>query len=584
MKLKKKYWVIIAIVIIAAAGITYGAMNKKPTVEYTTADVSRGTLIQSVSETGTITPAKEIDLNFSASGQLTKMNVKVGDQVVPEQIVGEIDSSNLNIRRQEASASLAVSQANVRQAQSGFDSARREYDKLSGSLNEVIKQAEKTTRDLEDTGPATLTTYEQAISTAQSALASTKSTYQQGIDNKNSSLNLTISNKLGGSAASLEASNRLFLDDDLRPTFSVKNSSALSSAKTSYNAALSLVAAANSAPTFEKTQTALNKVLEALNFTFAALEASIPNTNYSQAELDAAKNGIDGQITVTTGAMTSLQNAKQALDDAKLSYDTNVLAADQNVNQAKANYNNALLAARNSLSSARFNRDQQLASAQTRIDNAAASLSVAQAQVSQANASVQLIQNQIADNMLKSPIKGIITKINYEIGEQVSAQKALLSVLTENSYQIEVDISETDITKLKTGDTADITLDALGPEVVFAGKVYFIEPAATVIQGVTYYKVKISFEPGEQSAVKPGMTASAVILTAKRENVLIMPARAVVEKNGNGTIVRILQSDNTVREEPVVVGLTGDNGMVEVISGVTENDKVVTFVKDSSKK
>ncbi len=566
------------------AAVTYGAMNKKSPIEYTTADVTRGTLLQSVSETGTITPAKEIDLNFSASGQLTKINVKVGDQVVPEQVVGEIDSSNLNIRRQEAAASLAVSQANVRQAQSGYDSARREYDKLAGSLGEVIKQAEKTKNDLEDRGSGTITTTEQAIVTAESNLKSTESTYQRGIDNKTESLKQTIQNKLAGASSSLEAINRLFLDDDLRPTFSVKNSSALTSAKSSHSAAVSLVASANSSLSYDATQSAHNKVFEALNFTFAALEASIPNNNYSQTELNSAKTSIDAQITITAASISALQSAKQAVDDAKLSYDTNVLAAQQGVTQARVNYDNALITARNAVSSARFNRDQQLASSQTRIDNAAASLSVAQAQVGQANANVQLIQNQIADNMLKSPIKGIITKINYEIGEQVSAQKALLSVLTENSYQIEVDISETDITKLKTGDTADITLDALGPEVIFAGKVYFIEPAATVIQGVTYYKVKISFDPGEQSAVKPGMTASAVILTAKRENILIMPARAVIEKNG-ASIVRILQADNTtVREEAVSVGLSGDNGMVEVISGVNEGDKVVTFVKDSSKK
>jgi len=583
MIIQKKYWIIGGIVLVVAGAIVYGAMNKKSPLEYTTADVTRGTLLQSVSETGTITPAKEIELNFSASGQLTKINVKVGDQVVPEQIVGEIDSSNLNIRRQEAAASLAVAQANVRQAQSGYDSARREYDKLSGSLNEVIKQAEKTKNDLEDRGPATITTTEQAVATAETNLKSTETTYQRGIDNKADSLKTTIQNKLASASSSLEAINRLFLDDDLRPTFSVKNSSALTSAKNSHAAAVSLVSSANSSLNYDSTQSAHNKVFEALNFTFAALEASIPNNNYSQTELNSAKTSIDAQITITAASISALQNAKQAVDDAKLSYDTNVLAAQQGLTQARVNYDNALITARNAVSSARFNRDQQLASSQTRIDNAASSLSVAQAQVGQASANVQLIQNQIADNMLKSPIKGIITKINYEIGEQVTAQKAFLSVLTENNYQIEVDISETDITKLKTGDTADITLDALGPEVVFTGKVYFIEPAATIIQGVTYYKVKVSFDPGEQSAVKPGMTASAVILTAKRENTLIMPARAVVEKNG-ATIARILQADNTVREEAVTVGLSGDNGMVEVLSGVKEGDKVVTFVKDSSKK
>jgi len=584
MKIQKKYWVLIIIVLLIGGSVVYGLMNKKPTVEYTTADVSRGTLLQSVSETGTITPAKEIELNFAISGQLSKVNVKVGDQVVPDQALGEIDSSSLAIRRQEAQANLNVVEANVRQAQANYDSARREYDKLSASLNEALKQAEKTKSDLEDSGPSTVTTSEQAIVTARSSLNSTKSTYQQGIDNKNAALKTTIQSKLAGASTSLEAINRILLDDDLKPTFSVKNSSLISLSKNGHAAASSLVTSANNSLNYDSTHAALAKVFEALNYTFAALEASIPNENYTQSELSAAKTSIDGQITVTSTAISSLQSAKQAVEDATLAYESNVLSAEHALSQAQVNYENALLAARNAASTARYNRDQQLASAQTRIDSALSSLNVAQAQVGQASANVALIQDQLSDNILKSPIKGLITKINYEVGEQVTAQKAFVSVLTENNYQIEVDISETDIAKLKFNDTAEITLDALGPDIKFEGKVYFIEPAATVIQGVTYYKVKISFDPGTHPSVKPGMTASAVIMTAKRENVLIMPARAVVEKNGNGQIVRILQADNTIRENPVSVGLAGDDGLVEVLSGVNEGDKVVTFIKDSSKK
>jgi RND family efflux transporter MFP subunit len=550
----------------------------------------------SVSETGTITPAKEIELNFNGSGQLTRLNVKVGDQVMPDQVLGEIDTTNLLIKQQEAAANLNVSLANVKQAQSTYDSARRDYDRANASLSETLKQAEKTKNDLEDTGPSTVTTYEQAIVTAESNLATTKTTYQRSIDNKYDSLQLTIENKLSAVTTALDAVNRVKTDENLKPTFSVKNSAVLNSLNNSYDAARDLLITANAKLTIAKmgrnqgalfaaydaAQNVASKTFNTLNFCFSALENSIPNTYYSQAQIDAAKATIDGHTTTISSAISALQTARQSYDDARLAYDTNVLAAEQSVSQARVSYNNAVISARNAVSTAKSNKDQQLASAQSRIDSASSALSISQAQVGQAQASLALISNQLSDNSLRSPIKGIITKINYEVGEQVSAQKALVSVLTENNYQIEVDISETDISKMKLNNSADITLDALGPEIKFQGKVYFIEPAATIIQGVTYYKVKVSFDPGTQP-VKPGMTASAVIQTNKRENVLIMPARAVVEKD-NTQIARILQADNTVRESTVNIGLNGDDGLVEVLSGVNEGDKVVTFIKDSSKK
>ncbi len=593
----KKRNILIAVGIVLVLGAAgYFSSKGKSNIEYTTADVQRGTLIQSVSETGTITPAKEIELNFMSSGQLAKLNIKVGDQVVPDQVLAQIDLSGLAIKETEAQASLNVSQASAQQATASYESAKREYDKTVASLTETLRQAEKTKTDLEDKGSSTVTTYEQAIATAQASLASTITTYQRGIDNKYESLQQTLENKIANATTALDAINRIKTDEDLKPTFSIKNSGTLAALNAAYPQARDLLTQASSKATNSKnnhsyenivasyaaSQSVLSKTFETLNLTFSALESSISNSNYTQAELDGAKATIDGQTTTISTAINTIQSSKQAYDDARLSYDTNVLSAQQSLNQAQVNYNNALITARNAVNTAKTNKDQQIGLAQSRVDNASSAANVARAQIGQASANLEAVRNQIADNSLKSPIKGVITKINYEIGEQVTPSKALVSVLTENNYQIEVDISETDIAKLKLNDSAEITLDALGPDIKFNGKVYFIEPAATIIQGVTYYKVKISFDPTGQSAVKPGMTASAVIMTNKRENILIMPARAIVEKEGK-TIVRILENE-VVREAEIQIGLSGDDGMVEVLSGVNEGNKVVTFIKDPNKK
>ncbi len=593
MTKKKRNWLIIGgIVAIIIVGSII-ASSRKSKIEYTTADVTRGNLVQSVNETGTITPAKEIELNFPATGQLARIDVKVGDQVAPDQALGQVDASSLTIREQEASANLRMSMANATQAQGNYNSAKREYDKLRASLDETISQARKTQHDLEDRTSSTVTTTEQAISTAESNLQTTKSTYQRGIENKQAALGTTFDNKVSAANTSLDDINRILNDSDARPTLGIQNASALSRSINSYNIARQSIAQAQTQINLYKgnanflevahssSELALNKTFEALNDMFSVLSYSIASSNFTQAELDAYKNNIDAQITTIANAISALQSAKQALDDARLAYDTNVLAAEQNLNQAKANYDAALLTARNTVATTTATRDQQLASAQTRVDSAQSNLGVVSAQVAQSQANLDFARNQLQDTILKSPIKGIITKINYQVGEQVSPSKAFLSVLTENNYQLEIDIAETDIVKIKQNNEATITLDSFGEDNKFVGTVYFIEPAATVIQGVTYYKVKISFDPGVQP-VKPGMTASAVITTAKIDNILMMPSRAVIDRDGS-KIVRLMENGEP-REVTVTTGLNGDNGMIEVLSGVKEGDKVVTFVKDSSKK
>ena len=84
-----------------------------------------------------------------------------------------------------------------------------------------------------------------------------------------------------------------------------------------------------------------------------------------------------------------------------------------------------------------------------------------------------------------------VTSLEPDVGEQVQAGSPVISVLGQNDYEVEVDISEVDIDKVEEGDVADITLDAFGEDEEFKGEVFFIDPDQTVIQGVVYYEVKL---------------------------------------------------------------------------------------------
>jgi multidrug efflux pump subunit AcrA (membrane-fusion protein) len=80
------------------------------------------------------------------------------------------------------------------------------------------------------------------------------------------------------------------------------------------------------------------------------------------------------------------------------------------------------------------------------------------------------------------------------------------------------------------------------------------------------------------------MTANISITTEEKQDALVIPGRAVIEKeNGQGGIrkyVRVLKADGDMEEKRVEIGLRGDGGMVEVLSGVEEGEEVITYVKE----
>jgi HlyD family secretion protein len=175
--------------------------------------------------------------------------------------------------------------------------------------------------------------------------------------------------------------------------------------------------------------------------------------------------------------------------------------------------------------------------------------------------------------IIYAPINGIITKINKKVGESISTAETMIEMLSPH-YEIDVDIPETDVVKLSLNDEAEITLDSLGKDVKFFGKVINIDPAATDIQGVVYYKVKVSLDENGDERVKPGMTANVVIKTDMRENALYIPSRAVLSNNGDSKYVRVLEGKEVIEKE-VFLGIKGDNGLVEIISGLSEGEEII---------
>lgn len=193
-------------------------------------------------------------------------------------------------------------------------------------------------------------------------------------------------------------------------------------------------------------------------------------------------------------------------------------------------------------------------------------------QIAYANAqnSLDSIKNQIAKSAIYSPINGIVSKQDAKIGETATPGVPLINVFSNSNLQIDVYLPESDIAKVKTGQTATVTLDAFGPQ-TFAAHIVSLDPAGTTLG----YKTTLQFDRNN-AQIKPGMTANASIQTAQKSNVLALPARSIIQKDGQ-SFVMVKTAGQNSEEHKITTGITSANGCVEVVDGLKAGEMIINY-------
>ncbi len=256
-----------------------------------------------------------------------------------------------------------------------------------------------------------------------------------------------------------------------------------------------------------------------------------------------SQSAIDAFVTTMNTALSTLNQSVATVSAA----DTELKNALSTYNQAQNNF---------ALQQAGSSADQIAAQA---------------AKVAQAKA-------DLGNDQILAPIDGIVTQADPTVGEFAAAGAGGFAVESSGQYKIEAYVPEADIAKVAVGDLASSTLDAYGSYVDFPAIVTAIDPSETVLQGVPTYKVTLYFVTPDPR-IRSGMTANLEILTHEADNVVSIPYRAVTV-SATSTAVRIVSADlKTYYSIPVITGLKGSNGMIEIKSGLNEGDKVVTYVK-----
>jgi RND family efflux transporter MFP subunit len=174
--------------------------------------------------------------------------------------------------------------------------------------------------------------------------------------------------------------------------------------------------------------------------------------------------------------------------------------------------------------------------------------------------------------VLTAPYPGAVAAVGGAVGEQVGSGTALVTLVDTRQVRVDVVVDETDIAKVQPGQSASLTLEALQGQRI-PGTVAVIAPTGTVTQGVVNYTVQIKVDPAQAQGIRPGMTATAQIITQSKDNVVSVPNRAIRTQGRNRT-VEVLETDGKTSTRQVQTGLANDQ-VTEVTAGIQPGDRVV---------
>jgi HlyD family secretion protein len=289
-----------------------------------------------------------------------------------------------------------------------------------------------------------------------------------------------------------------------------------------------------------KTESALNTMKVFLDKVALAVNALTSSSSLSQTTIDSYKSSVSTARTNIATAISNLSTAEEKLNSAKAS----LLVAQRNLSITKSGPTNE-------------------------------EIKVQEAKILQYQAEVERTLSELSKFTLRSPISGVVTKQDGKLGQIVTAGSPIVSVISSNDYEIEANVSEVSIGNVVVGSTVSIKMDAFQNE-GFPGTVAYIEPGETIVDGVVNFKTTVAISDDYSSYLKPGLTANLLIQTYRRDDVLIIPTYALINKDGKSFVNVKVDSKNIVEKEVEVdKNLYSNDGFVEARNGLKEGDVLV---------
>jgi len=583
----------LALVGVAAGGVIFVARANQPAAkaDLRTTTVTKANVTQTVSVSGSVSATGQAKLAFKTGGRISQIFVGVGQAVTAGQPLAKLDTTDLETALATAQQNLANAQAAYQKAvlsandtrkslddttrstatdianaqtalsklKANYAAAKENYNTYtSGSWNDIAafqRDIETTRVQLEAVLNELLTSAQAEIKTAQTALYSTFTPIANIATNNTAQLQPALESFLAARTTLLEAIAQFdsaYANGQDTTNIAVSYQSAL----ISYNLASSRLGSA-----LDTTSSGFSGIQS--NVVTAQNQLTTSTTKYIGAPYDQWRNDLSALYTLIGNELTRTSTAKLKLTQASTAANTmsdvaqgSLATATQNVASAQDRAATSIRNAQSAVANIPFN----LQSAQTAVDNAANAVATA--------------QSNLDNTVLKAPAAGLVASIANQVGEYVSGggttNSAFITLTNTNAMVLHGTIGEADVAKLKLGQVANVTVDALQGQRM-TGKVTSLDPVATISQGVPVYGIDIAIDI-PSSSVKAGMSGTASVILASKQGVLTVPNTTIRTVSGQRG-VQVLK-DGEVVDTAVQFGIANET-VTEVVSGLAEGDVVV---------
>jgi len=540
--------IVLAFVIVMV--LCFGLFKKDSTeTKYVLASVQKGSIISSVSGTGQVSVLNQVEVKPKASGDVVYVGVKNGQEVKKGALLVQLNTKD----------ALKA----IRDAEINLENSQITLEKLKVSQGQSIPDAQ------------------DSISTAEYNL---KQSYQSGFNEvSNSFLNLpTIldgirgilyDSTVGTAGQTNTGAYQDLMDSSGRnglKTLIIQAENDYSIALSKYNTTLSNYRNTTRDSSDEEITELINETLET-----------------SKAMAQAVKDE-QNILDIVVASLRQYQASRQ-IPSAITTYQSNISSYVSKLNS----YISSLSSAYNSINA----NIKSLANAKESLTNLEQDnpldLASQQNQVEQKEAALQDAKDALLNYYVRAPFDGVIAEVSVEKGDSASSGTSVATLIT-NKKVAQISLNEVDIAKIKVGQKATLTFDAIS-DLTITGEVSNVDALGTVSQGVVTYEVQIGFDTQDER-IKSGMSASASIITDSKQDVLVVSSSAI-KSSGDISYVLIPQDSVDIsqlsglstgiilslapRQQVVEIGLSNDSSS-EITSGLNEGDVIVTKTLTSS--
>lgn len=544
---KHKKISLIAILISAAGGYYFlkpDAVSQTQTV-YTYGAVETGAIMQTVSGTGQVSPARETALKSKTAGKILEVAVVAGQSVKAQDVIARIDDDDAQDAVYDARAALESAQIALDELYDPVDDLT-----LTQAENALVQAKESLASDQDDLAQS----YKQGFTSAASAFS--------GL----SAIISGLQDIVAGASSYVTQSNPTYLDyyadaikdyDSQASLLVAQSAAAWRQTKDQYDRNFTDYKKTSRESSNEEIENLINQTYETAKLAQEALKntttliqrykdvmesQNLTAQTFSETHLSS----LSSYTTQNNSNLSNLLSAKQAIADAE----STVINAERTLDEKTKSLD-------------------KLKQAPDESDIKSKTLAVEQKQ-----RALDAAREALADCIITAPFDGVVAAIDIKTGDEISSGASVATIITGNQVA-SITLNEVDIAKVEAGQKAALSFSAVDG-LTITGKVAQVGVMGSVSQGVVSYEVVIALDEVNPQ-VKSGMSVSAAVITQIKQNVLLVPSTAVKTANDGSAYVLMEPSgegaDAVPREQAVSIGLSDDQN-TEIISGINEGDRV----------